>query len=65
MALVFDHLDHSGLFDEAFEVFHKAQELNPFLEPICFSIEEFEDEQAPIVHEIKRTGIELLKDLPR
>lgn len=65
LALVFDHLDHSGLFDEAFEVFHEAQELNPFLEPICFSTEEFEDEQAPIVHEIKRTGIELLKDLPR
>lgn len=63
LALVFDHLDHSGLFDEAFEVFHEAQELNPFLEPICFSREEFEDEQTPIVYEIKHTGIELLKDL--
>lgn len=62
LALVFDHLDHSGLFDEAFEVFHVAQELNPFLEPICFSEEEFEDEQTPIVYEIKHTGIELLKD---
>lgn len=31
--------------------------------PICFSREEFEDEQTPIVHEIKHTGIELLKDL--
>ncbi len=63
LALIFDHLDHSGLFDEAFEVFHEAQELNPFLEPICFSREEFEDEQTSIVHEIKHTGIELLKDL--
>jgi len=61
LALVFDHLDQSGIFDEAFEIFHEAQEFNPFLEPICFSKKEFEDELTPIVHEIKHTGIELLK----
>lgn len=59
LALIFDHLDQSGLFDEAFEVFHEAQEFNPDIEPICFSKEEFEDELTPIVHEIKHTGIEL------
>lgn len=61
LALVFDHIDQSGVFDEAFYVFHEAQEFNPLLEPICFSKEEFEDELIPIVHEIKHTGIELLK----
>ena len=63
LALVFDHLDQSRVFDEAFEVFHEAQELSASLEPLCFSKEEFEDEQTPIVYEIKRTGIEILKDL--
>lgn len=62
IALVFDRLDQSGIFDEAFEVFHEAQEFNPAIEPICFSMEEFKDELAPIVHEIKHTGIELLKE---
>ncbi len=63
LALVFEHLDQSGVFDEAFEVFHEAQKLNASLEPLCFSKKEFEDEQTPIVREIKRTGIEILKDL--
>ena len=62
IALVFDNLNQSGVFDEAFEVFHEAQEFNPALEPICFSKEEFKDGLAPIVHEIKHTGIELLKE---
>lgn len=62
LALVFDHLDQSGLFDEAFDVFHEAQEFNPAIEPICFSKEEFKDELTPIVHEIKHAGIELLRD---
>lgn len=62
IALIFNHLDQSGIFDEAFEVFHEAQEFNPFLEPICFSKEEFNDGLTPIVHEIKQTGIELLRE---
>ena len=62
IALVFDPLNQSGIYDEAFEVFHEAQEFNPAIEPICFSKEEFKDELAPIVHEIKHTGIELLKE---
>lgn len=62
IALIFDHLDQSGVFDEAFEIFHEAQELNPSLEPICFSKEEFEDGLTPIVYEIKHTGIELLRE---
>lgn len=62
LALVFDHLDQSGLFDETFEVFHEAQEFNPAIEPLCFTKEEFKDELTPIVHEIKHTGIELLKE---
>lgn len=62
IALIFNHLDQSGVFDEAFEVFHEAQEFNPFLEPICFSKEEFDDGLTPIVYEIKQTGIELLRE---
>lgn len=59
IALVFEHLDEAGVFDEAFEVFHEAQEFNPDIEPICFQEDEFEEALAPIVDVIRRDGVRI------
>lgn len=42
------------------EIFHRAMRYNLDLEPICFSPEEFEKEELPIVLDIKRNGIEII-----
>jgi predicted nucleotidyltransferase len=41
------------------EIFHRAMLYNVDLEPICFSPEEFEKEELPIVLDIKREGVEI------
>jgi len=41
------------------DIFHRAMLYNVDLEPICFSPEEFEKEELPIVLDIKRTGVEI------
>lgn len=41
------------------DIFHRAMLYNVDLEPICFSPEEFEREELPIVLDIKQTGIEI------
>lgn len=41
------------------DIFHRAMLYNVDLEPICFSPEEFEREELPIVLDIKRTGVEI------
>lgn len=60
LALIFDELDESGIFDEAFQVFHEAQELNPDIEPVCFNKEEFERGLSPIIDVITREGIRII-----
>lgn len=41
------------------DIFHRAMQYNVDLEPICFSPEEFEKEELPIVLDIKREGVEI------
>ena len=41
------------------KIFSRASRYNVDLEPICFSPEEFEKEELPIVLDIKRNGIEI------
>lgn len=41
------------------DIFHRAMLYNVDLEPICFSPEEFEKEELPIVLDIKREGVEI------
>jgi predicted nucleotidyltransferase len=43
--------------DEAFEIYHEAQECNSLLEVICFRQKEFEENGASIVGRIKKEGI--------
>ncbi len=42
------------------KIFSRASRYNVDLEPICFSLEEFEKEELPIVRDIKREGIEIM-----
>ena len=41
------------------KIFSRASRYNVDLEPLCFSPEEFEKEELPIVRDIKREGIEV------
>ncbi|MGH7493098.1 MAG: nucleotidyltransferase domain-containing protein [bacterium] len=41
------------------KIFSRASRYNVDLEPVCFSPKEFEQEDLPIVLDIKRTGIEI------
>lgn len=43
--------------DEAFEIFHEAQEYNSLLEVVCFRQEEFEENGASIIGRIKKEGV--------
>lgn len=43
--------------DEAFEIYHEAQEYNSLLEVLCFRQKEFEENGASIVGRIKKEGI--------
>lgn len=60
LALVFEHLDESRVFDEAFEVFHEAQEFNPDIEPLCFQEDKFETASTPIIEVIRKDGIRII-----
>lgn len=60
LALIFDELDETGLYDEAFQVFHEAQEFNPDIEPVCFKKDEFENGLLPIIDVINREGIRIV-----
>jgi predicted nucleotidyltransferase len=52
--------DVEGVWDDdAFEIFHAAQEYNSALEVLCLSQEEFEDDGVTVVHRIKEQGVEL------
>lgn len=46
-------------YEETFDIFHEAQELNPLLEVICFKEDEFDIDGALIVRQIKKEGIEI------
>ncbi|MDZ7300927.1 MAG: hypothetical protein ONB44_02160 [candidate division KSB1 bacterium] len=37
-------------------LFHRAMRFNVNVEPICFSPEEFAEEQLPIIRDIKQSG---------
>lgn len=59
LALISPAIDANNSFELNKKVFHQAMLYNVYLEPICFSPEEFDEESLPIVHEIKRSGIEI------
>ncbi len=62
VAIVLRSLDSSegSPFDEAFEIFHEAQNYNSLLEVVCFVEEEFDEDAATLVRRIKKEGIRLL-----
>jgi predicted nucleotidyltransferase len=47
-------------FDEAFQIFHEAQEYNSILEVVCFSLEDFARNGGSLVRKIKREGIKVM-----
>lgn len=45
--------------EEAFEIFHEAQEYNSLLEVLCFREDEFKRDGGTIVAKIKKEGIRI------
>ncbi len=41
------------------KIFHEAMLYNVDVEPVCFSVEEYEDASLPVVREIRRQGVEV------
>ena len=46
-------------YNEAFEIFHEAQEYNSLLEILCFREDEFEGNSLEIITRIKKEGIKI------
>jgi len=62
LAIVLGSLEKSedSPFDEAFEIFHEAQEYNSLLEVVCFVQEDFARNGGSLVRKIKKEGIKVL-----
>jgi len=60
LAIVTPVLNDENSFVINLKIFRRAMRYNLDLEPICFSPEEFEKEELPIVLDIKKTGIEII-----
>ena len=59
LAIVTPVLNDKNSFSINQKIFSRASRFNVDLEPICFSPEEFEKEELPIVLDIKREGVEI------
>ena len=59
LAIVTQVLNDKNSFAINQKIFSRASRFNVDLEPICFSSEEFEKEELPIVLDIKREGVEI------
>ena len=62
LAIVLGSLEKSedSPFDEAFEIFHEAQEYNSLLEVVCFVQEDFARNGGSLVRKIKKEGIKVM-----
>ena len=47
-------------FDEAFHIFHEAQEYDSILEVVCFNQEDFDRNGGSLVRRIKKEGIKVI-----
>ena len=59
LALICPAITSANSFELNQKIFHRAMLFNVELEPICFSPEEFEQEQLPIIQDIKQSGVEI------
>ncbi len=59
IAVIIDKVRNGSPFNEAFEIFHEAQQQNSLFEVVCFSENEFNNEEQEIIKHIKRDGIKI------
>jgi len=59
IAIISQDIDDGNYFELKKKIFKKAIEVNSYIEPLCFSKEEFDNDWLPIIPEIKRRGIEI------
>ena len=60
IAVVLAEIAQTGNYvEEAFDIFHEAQEYNSLLEVICLKKDEFENNGGTIVSLIKKEGIRI------
>ena len=54
------HISEKSPFDEAFDIFHEAQDYNSLLEVVCFVQQEFDQDDGALIRRIKKEGIRLV-----
>jgi predicted nucleotidyltransferase len=59
VAVVLDKIRNGSPFNEAYEIFHEAQQQNSLIEVVCFSEDEFINEEQEIIKHIKKDGIKI------
>ena len=59
VAIVLDKIRNGSPFNEAFEIFHEAQKQNSLFEVVCFSENEFINEEEEVIKHIKKDGIKI------
>lgn len=59
IAVVLDKIRNGSPFNETFEIFHEAQMYNSQYEVICFTEQEFINDDEAIIKHIKQEGIKI------
>jgi predicted nucleotidyltransferase len=59
VAVVLDKIRNGSPFNEAFEIFHEVQKQNSLFEVVCFSENEFFNEELDTIKHIKKDGIKI------
>ena len=62
LAIVLGSMEKSedSPFDEAFQIFHEAQQYNSIFEVVCFDQEDFARNGGSLVRRIKKEGIKVM-----
>lgn len=59
VAIVLDNIRNGSPFNEAFEIFHEVQKQNSLFEVVCFTENDFINEEEDLIKHIKREGIKI------
>jgi len=59
IAIILKKIGDGSPFNEAFEIFHEVQKQNSLYEIVCFSEEEFLNEEEEVIKHIKKDGIKI------
>lgn len=59
LAVVLEKIRDGSPFNQAFEIFNEVQEKDPLFEVVCFSENEFINDEQEVIKHIKKDGIKI------